>query len=101
MRRVDDALPVGHIVNLVDEDRALFRQLVHNITVVNDFATDVDGRAEGIEGNLYDVDRAHHSGAETAWLKQQNTLGGGGSSGAGTVRNGIEDSGGHINSIPT
>ena len=72
--RVDDALAVGHVVDFVDEDRALFRQLIHNIAVMDDFAAHINGRAEGFKGDLDDVDGAHHAGAKTARLEQQNPL---------------------------
>ena len=77
--RVDDALAVRHVVDLVDKDRALFRQLIHNIAVMDNFAAHVDGRAKGFKGDLDDVDRAHHSGAKAARLEQQHPLLTGGS----------------------
>ena len=40
---VDDALAVGDVVDLMDEDGAFFSQLIHNIAVMDDFAADVMG----------------------------------------------------------
>ena len=94
--RVDHALAVGHVVDFVDKDRALFRQLVDHIAVMDDLAANVDGRAEGFESDLDDVDRAHHAGAEAPWLEQQDPLLTGGSPGGVTVGDGVEDSRSHI-----
>src|ERR1035441_2688718 len=74
MGAVDDALAVGHVVDLVDKNCALFRQLVHNIAVMDDLAADVDGRAEGLQSDLDDVDGADDSGAKTTWFEQQHPL---------------------------
>jgi hypothetical protein len=41
---------------------------------MDNFAADVDGRAEGVESNLDDVDSADYSGAEPSWFEQQHTL---------------------------
>ena len=79
VRRVDHALAVGHVVDLVDKDRAFFRQLVHNIAVMDDLAAHVNGRAEGFKGDFDDVDGAHHAGAKTARFEQQHPLLAGGS----------------------
>ena len=54
------------IVDLVHEDRALLRQFVHHVAVMDDLAANVDGRAEGLESDLHDVDGAHDAGAKTA-----------------------------------
>ena len=49
VRGVDYTLPIRHVVDLVDKDRALFRQLIHNIAVVDNFAAHVNGRAKGLQ----------------------------------------------------
>jgi len=67
---------------------------------MDDFPAHVDGGAEGFQGDLDDVDRAHHSGAEAARLKEQDSLLTGGSPGVGTVGDGIESGCSHSNSIP-
>ena len=41
---------------------------------MDDFAAHVDGRAEGLESDLDDVDGADYSGAETTWFEQQHPL---------------------------
>ena len=68
---------------------------------MNDLAAYVNGCAKGFEGDFDDVDGTHHTSAEAARLEQQDSLLGGGRCGAVTVRNGFEDSRGHINSIST
>ncbi len=95
MSRVNHALAVGHVVDLMDKDRALFRQFVDHIAVMNDLAAHIDGRAEGFKSDLDDVDRAHHAGAEAPWLEQQNPLLTRGSPGGVTVGDGVEDSRSH------
>ena len=72
--RVDDALAVGHVVDFMDKNRALFRQLIHNIAVMDNLAAHVDGRAKGFQSDLDNVDRAHHAGAKAARLEQQHPL---------------------------
>src|SRR5271167_1216175 len=100
MRTIDDALAVGNVVDVVDKDRALFRQLVHNIAVMDNFAAHIDGRAEGVESDLDDVDSADYSSAEPSRFEQQHTLFARGSvAGAamGTViGDGFDGSSGHI-----
>ena len=93
---VDDALAVGHIVDVVDEDCALFRQLIHNIAVMDDLAAHIDGGAEGFKGDLHDVDGADHAGAKAAWLKQQNLFLARGSARGAVMGNGFDDRCGHI-----
>jgi hypothetical protein len=54
----------------VHKDGALFGQLIHNIAIVDDLPANVDGSAEGFEGDLDDIDGADDSGAKAARLKQ-------------------------------
>ena len=63
---------------------------------MHNFATDVDGRAEGFKGNLHNVDGTHDTGAETAWFEQQHPLLAGGSLCGTVIGSGIEDSCGHM-----
>ena len=97
--RVDDPLAVGHVVDLVDEDRALFRQLVHHIAVMDDFAAHVDGGSEGLQGDFDDVDGAHHARAKAARLEQEDALLTGGSFAGITVGDGIKGSRSHYSII--
>lgn len=68
---------------------------------MDDLAANVDGSAEGLKGDLDDIDGAHHTGAKAARLQQQYSLLLGGSPGLATVRRGFEDSCGHSASIST
>ena len=63
---------VRHLVELVDEHRALRAQLVDDEAVVHDFVAHVDRRAERLERALDDLDRAVDAGAETARIGQQH-----------------------------
>ena len=63
---------------------------------MDDLAAHVNGRAEGLKGDLDDIDGAHHAGAETARLEQQHPLLAGGSPWGTVTGNGIEDSCSHI-----
>jgi len=73
--RVDHSRAFRNLVQLIDEDRALFRQIVHDIAVVHDLFAHVDGSAKGIESNLHNVDCPHNAGAEAAGLQQEDTFG--------------------------
>ena len=66
---VDDALAVGDFVFAVDEDGAFAAEFVDHKAVVDDFLADVDGRAEGLEGDADDVNGANDAGAEAAGLE--------------------------------
>jgi hypothetical protein len=71
---VDHTLTIGHVIDFMDEDCALFRQLIHNIAVVDDLATNVDRRTEGFQRNFNDVDGTDHAGAEAARFQQKYPL---------------------------
>ncbi len=49
-------------------------QFFNHVAVVDDFLTDVDGRAVEIEGDFDNVDGAHDAGAKTAGFQEQNLL---------------------------
>ena len=68
MRAIDHAHPLGNIVDIVDKDRALFRQLIHYKAVVHNFFANVNGRAKGVESDLHDIDGANHPGAKAPRL---------------------------------
>jgi hypothetical protein len=74
MRRVDHPRSFGNLIQLVDKDRALLRQIGHNIAVMDDLLADVDRGAKGIERNLHDIDGPHNAGAEAARLEKENPL---------------------------
>jgi hypothetical protein len=48
---------------------------------MNNLAANIDGRSEGIQGNLHHIDGAHHTSAKAARLEQENPLLFGGSLG--------------------
>jgi hypothetical protein len=70
MRGVDHALTVWDIVDFMDENCAFFRQLIDNISIMNDLAANIDGCAEGFEGDSDDIDGANDAGAEAAGLEK-------------------------------
>ncbi len=57
---------IGHLVQLLDEDRALLTQRIDDVAVVDDLVADIDRRAVFFERPLHDLDRAVDSGAESA-----------------------------------
>ncbi len=67
---VNHALSVGHIVDFVHKNRALFRQLIHNIAVMDNLAANVNGRAKRLQCDFYNVDGPHHARAKAAGLEQ-------------------------------
>ena len=74
MGAVDDTHACGDLVDVVDEDRSLLRQFVHNEAIVDDLLAHVDGRAEGLKGNLHHVNGADNTCAEATGLEQKNAL---------------------------
>ena len=75
MRGINNPGAFRDLIQLIDEDRALLRQISHNIAVMNDFLADVDRRAKGIQRNLDDVDGTHNTCAKAARLEKKNSLG--------------------------
>ncbi len=55
---------VRHLVQLVHEHRAALAQVVHHELVVHHFVTHVDGRFEGIQRPVHDLDRPVHASAK-------------------------------------
>src|ERR1019366_10345193 len=80
----------------MNKNSAFLSQLVHNIAVMYDFPADINWSAEGFQCDLDDIDRAHNACAKAARLEQQHPLLTRGSLGDVSVRDGIEDSNGHI-----
>ena len=77
MRREHHRPVVGHLVELVDEHRAQLLQAVDDEAVVDDLVADIDRRAEPLERQLDDLDRAVDAGAETARRGDQDAEGAG------------------------
>ena len=75
-----------HLVQFIDKDRTLLRQIIHNVAVVHNLLADVDRRAKDIERDLHDVDRTHDASAEASRLQQQHALGCLGAIGRGRIR---------------
>jgi len=74
VRRINYTVTVWYVVNLMNKNRPFFRQLIHNIAVMDDLATNIDRRAKCLKRYLDDVDGAHHTGAEAARFEQKNPL---------------------------
>ena len=90
VRGEDDAGTLGHLVGLLDEDRAALSQRLDDELVVDDLLAHVHGRTVELEGLFDDVDGAVHAGAVSAGSRQEDaavalTVGGGqGGLGAGS-----------------
>ena len=65
---------LGHLVGLVDEDRARFGQRLHDVHVVHDLVAYVHRCAVLLECALHGLDRAIDPGAVSARLGQQHPL---------------------------
>jgi len=65
---VNDAFAVGTSSSLSTKMAPFAAEFVDHEAVVDDFLADVDGRAEGLEGDADDVDGADDAGAEAARL---------------------------------
>src|SRR6266568_7490820 len=74
VRAVDHAHTHGYIVDIIDEDCALFGQLIYNKSVMNDLFSYIDGSPEGLKRDFNHIDRANYAGAKPARLQQENTL---------------------------
>src|ERR1700722_3988732 len=75
MSRIDHTCTFGHLVQFVDEDRALPSQVVDDITVMHDLFADVDRSAKRFQRNLHDVDGSHNTCAKAAGLEKENSFG--------------------------
>ena len=72
VRGEDDRGPLRHLAQLLDENRPETAQAIHHVAVVDDLVTHVDRRAEQLERTLDDVDGPIDTGAEDAWVGEQN-----------------------------
>jgi len=66
VRAEDDGGAGGHLVQLLDEHRALRAQVLDHVLVVHDLVAHVDRRTAQLERALDDLDRALDAGAEAA-----------------------------------
>jgi hypothetical protein len=71
MRREDDDRTGRHLIELVDEHRALGAQFANHVVVVDNLVTDIDRGTESLEGPLDDLDRTIDTRTESARLGQQ------------------------------
>ena len=71
MRREHDPSARGHLVEFLDEDRSLAREIVDDMSIVHDLAAHIHRWAVAIDRALDDRDRALDTGAESPWLGQQ------------------------------
>ena len=74
VRAEDDVRALGHLVDLVDEDRARCLELGDDVDVVHDLLAHVDRRAEALERLLDGDHGAVHAGAIAARSGQQHPL---------------------------
>ena len=74
VRAEDDVRAGGHLVDLLDEDRALLLELGHHVDVVHDLLAHVDGRAVVLERLLDGDDGAVDTGAVSAGGREQHLL---------------------------
>ena len=75
MGREDHRPVVGNLVELVDEHRAQLAQAIDDEAVVDDLVADIDRRAELLERQLDDLDRAVDAGAKSARRGDQDAEG--------------------------
>ena len=74
VRAEDDVRALGHLVDLVDEDRARRLELGHDVDVVHDLLAHVDRRAVVLERLLDGDDGAVDAGAVAARGGEQHPL---------------------------
>ena len=93
VRAEDDVGALGHLVDLLDEDRALALELGHDVDVVHDLLAHVDRRAEALERLLDGDDGAVDAGAVAARRGEQHPLVSGRRGYPGAVRAAAEHAG--------
>ena len=71
---VDHPFPIWDFFHAIDKNGALALQFLDHKAVVDNFLADVDGRAEGLQGDADNVNGPYHSRAEAAGLKQKQRL---------------------------
>ena len=70
--REHDGPVVRHLVELVDEDRALGLEILDDIAVMHDLVADIDRPAVALDGALDDLDGTVDAGAEAARAGEQD-----------------------------
>src|SRR6185312_17248867 len=71
---IDHSRSFRDLIQFIDEDRALLRQIVHNIAVMHNLLAYIDRRAKRLQRDPYHVDRAYNSSAEAAWLEKEDSF---------------------------
>ena len=74
MRGIDHSRAFRHFVQFVNENSALLGKIVYNVTIMNDFLTYVDGRAESVQRDLHDIDGADYTRAKATRFQQKDAL---------------------------
>ena len=74
VRREDDRRSLGRLDLVLDEDRAASLEVAHDVRVVDDLVTNVNGRAVVLERKLDGLDRAFHAGAKAARRSEEDAL---------------------------
>ena len=72
--REDRRGAVGHLVELLHEAHAARLEVAHDVAVVDDLAAHVHRPLEAVEGEVDDLDRAHHARAEAAGGGEEDPL---------------------------
>ena len=67
-----DGAVVRHLVELVDEDRALGLEAFDDVAIVHDLVADIDRPAVALDGALDDLDGTIDAGAEAARAGEQD-----------------------------
>src|SRR5690606_3463492 len=62
---------VGHLIQLLDENRALCLERVDDEPIMNDFMPHIDRRTILLDRTLHDLDRPVHAGAKPARSRDQ------------------------------
>src|SRR5207237_7399563 len=71
---VDNPRSLRHVLDAVDKNCTLSRQIVDHIAVVNDLLADITRGTEGLERDANDIDRPHYAGAKSSRLQQEDCL---------------------------
>jgi hypothetical protein len=68
MSTENNVIIVRHLFEFVDEDGTFVFEIINDETIVDDFMTDINRRAEQLDRAFYDFDGAIDTGAESAWV---------------------------------
>ena len=74
MSAEDDPGALRNLIQLLDEDRSRCSKLLNNVPVMDDFLSNINRRAEQVEGNSYYIDGPYNAGAKSARTEQDDFL---------------------------